>query len=74
MASEGDRGHPTYVASGHLEFHLWTVEHFDPQSGYPRTLEPSNHLISIKEDNYPLEFETDWDKLTMRLDCFGARL
>ena len=59
MAQESDRGRPTFIALGHTQHPLWFVERHGPYSRYPLPQRPGDHLICIKIDAWPNQFELD---------------
>lgn len=53
MTEEAERGHPTFIALGHEQYNLWSIERYSHWSAYPLTTRNSDHLISIKLDHWP---------------------
>ena len=53
MTQESERGRPTFIALGHMQHPLWTVERYERWSPYPLPTRTSDYLICIKVDHWP---------------------
>ncbi len=53
MIQESERGHPTFIALGHHQYNIWSVEHFSGWSIYPLTHRSGDQLMSVKMDHWP---------------------
>ena len=59
MAQESERGRPTFIALGHTQHPIWTLERYTTYSPYPLPSRTSDHLMCIKIDAWPEQFELD---------------
>ena len=58
MEQEAERGRPTFIALGHTQHPLWTLERYTKYSPYPLPFRTSDCLMCIKIDGWPEEFES----------------
>ena len=59
MEQESERGHPTFIALGHVQYTIWSLERYTADSPCPLGARTSDCLISIKVDAWPEQFERD---------------
>ena len=57
MSQEADQGRLTFIALGHNQHPIWTLERYDYRSPYPLPARTSDHLICIKVEHWPEPFE-----------------
>ena len=57
MSQEADQGRLTFIALGHYQYPIWSLERYRHGSAYPLPALPLDHLICIKVDHWPEPFE-----------------
>ena len=58
MTEESERGRPTFIALvGHTQQVIWSIERYEQWPPYPLPIRTADHLICIKVDHWPGEFE-----------------
>lgn len=53
MTEEAERGHPTFIALGHIQYNIWSIERYARWSEYPLVHRNADNLISVKVDHWP---------------------
>lgn len=53
MIQESERGLPTFIALGHRQYNIWSIERFYPWSPYPLQSRTADNLLCVKVDHWP---------------------
>lgn len=53
MTKESEHGRPTFIALGHKQYNLWSVERSTVYSPYPLRSRDADRLICVKVDHWP---------------------